>query len=426
MPKGMSGTADALASMTGCSSARTSKGVRIVAPWNAALTALARSTGERPVCAGDYGATVVERLQLSVTQLAVTQAHGSRHSWVLDSMRARASIAAQTVWRALASEDPAFASPTAEWGVEPIANGGLRVSDTSSARTVAVLSAPASARQGLLPYLAAAIRLLPQIVDSGGHVYPALWERAVADAWSAYGWALGHADGFAHQNANVLWVNADAEALLAGQARAGCLAGPLPVAVTVKLACDAELWVRADSACAQLTLVSPEGEDLHAVRIPACELVGGVHTIEHEGLRAQLVVAKGRADADGRTAVPLREALAGGRAFGCRYNNALGMITVGDEGGRARVRAAVAGLSQPLVDEIIAAEDLGVAMGPMVLRRFQQRREAGVPTAMVLAAHEVALMRGHVADAIDAAGGAALSVTDAASVPVVSSSAAGM
>jgi hypothetical protein len=148
-------------------------------------------------------------------------------------------------------------------------------------------------RHESLPYLAAAITLLPAIVAARGDLDPARWEAAVDDAWHAYG--VGYGPFFEPENANALWVNADAAAQLAGRPRVGAQGGACPVASTVKLASGGELWVRADAAYAQLTLVSRAGEDLHAVRIPASQLVGGVHTIEHEGLRAQLVVARGGA-----------------------------------------------------------------------------------------------------------------------------------
>lgn len=401
----------------------TASGVRIHAAWNASLDAAASALNVLPYEARDRGAMLTAQVERALHHLAAMSEPSASRNRAAALQDGRCAVAAQALWTALAAAAPALTRPGASWVIEPVA-GGVRIVDSMSAGTIALI-ARAGGVTADVPQLAAAIALLPVLMERGVEHAAAQWASVLADAWSAHEWSVGRGT-FLPQDANVLWVNADTTAQLAGRAYAGGQAGACPVASTVKLACGGELWVRADAAGAQLTLVSPEGEDLHAVRIPACQLVGGVHTIEHEGLRAQLVVATGRANADGRTAVPLREVLAGGPAFGGLYNNALGMITVGDEGRFARVRAVVAGLAQPLLDEAIAVEDLGVAMGPTVLRRFQQRRESGVPAAMVLAAHEVALMRGHLAEAIDAAGGPSVSAPDAASVPVARRSVAGM
>jgi hypothetical protein len=360
----------------------------------------------------------VERALHHLTTMSDPSASKSRYAAV---HAGAALMAASALWGALQGAAPSVAHLGARWSIEPVSDG-LRISDALSAATVGLVEGAGGVTADV-PHLAAAIALLPALMERGVEHAITRWDHVLADAWTAYEWAQGRGM-FVPQDANVLWVNSDATAQLAGRVRPEGQA--CPVAATVKLASGAELWVRADASLAQLTLVSPAGEDLYAVRIPAHRLVGGVHTIEHEGLRAQLVVATGRPHADGRSAVPLREVLAGGPGAAGLYNTALGMITVGDEGECARIRAFVAGLPQPLVDESIPVEDLGAAMGPMVLRRFQQRREAGAPAAMVLAAHEVALMRGSVADAIDAAGGAAISAPDVASVPVASRSAAGM
>lgn len=401
----------------------TPSSVRIHAPWNAQLDVAARETGRLPYEARDRGAALVAELDRALRELSTMRDPMSSTNRAAVLQIGRIRMAGQGLWAALQASAPALAQPGGAWAIEPV-SGGLRISEPGSATTIALVG-QASKVSADAPQLAAAIALLPALMESG--VAGAVEQHAavLGNAWLAYEWANGRG-AFPPQDANVLWVNADAAAELAGARSAGGQAGPCPVASTVRLASGAELWVRADAASAQLTLVSLDGDDLHAERLFAACLVGSVHTIQHEGLRADLVVAEGRPNADGRTAVPLREALAGGPAAGGLYNNALGMITVGDAGGRARVRAVVAGLSQPLVDETIAVEDLGAALGPMVLRRFQQRQGAGVPASMVLAAHEVALMRGHLAEAIDAAGAPAISAAVHASAPVVSSSAAGM
>jgi len=405
-------------------------GVEVAAPWNAGVRYARHATvpkgSGRSFLSGGELLGILARI-LADLERTVSHEGGIGRGADVYICLARLTLGASCIRKALGGVAASRDISISHWTVDPRGSKSLIIRDRKDASSVAALrvamgTAKVNVAAALceMAAIAATIVVLPLIAQTSSQV-PRTDQQALAIAREITGeWRA------ALQRADVcIACGADdfAEHFPAGTApaTAAVLYMSLSHAETVRDAVSGLSWVPQGfliysggaeikdgmwmyldvnaagpglAAEIRVSLFNSASECLACKRVAQADLFG-VHSVSHEGRLYRLVVPELDHAIEADRTIPLRVAL------GSRRLGAITLKRDPAEPGSVTVFARVRGTSAPVFLDHVPAGDLAAALGPMVARRWHLREGAQSKGGMDLNPHEVALMQGTIADAID-------------------------